>query len=216
VENFEITLSENPFPFMIVKNFYDENELNLIWEELDFYTKPGKFLDASGYGGIPNKTNSKALLLDELYPKKYRNISNILTANRKLFKCGVLDKFSEIHGCCSIANKSNHDITKVRYYHNDEYYDPHTDCAYHFLAFSYFYKEPKKFTGGDLIFPKYDFKSPCENNSMFIFPGWVEHGVDKVTIENSDYFDGLGRYCISNFFSCVEKKIKTNENVLKV
>ena len=113
MENFEITLSENPFPFMIVKNFYDENELNLIWEELDFYTKPGKFLDASGYGGIPNKTNSKALLLDELYPKKYRNISNILTANRKLFKCGVLDKFSEIHGCCSIANKSNHDITKV-------------------------------------------------------------------------------------------------------
>ena len=51
---------------------------------------------------------------------------------------------------------------------------------------------------------------------MFIFPGWVEHGVDKVTIENSDYFDGLGRYCISNFFSCAEKKIKTNENVLKV
>ena len=65
--------------------------------------------------------------------------------NRKLFNCGVLDKFSELHGCCSLANKTNHDITKVRYYHNNEYYDPHTDSSTHFLAFSYFYKEPKKY-----------------------------------------------------------------------
>ena len=125
--------------------------------------------------------------------------------NRKLFQCGVLDKFSEIHGCCSIANQSNSDITKVRYYHDKEYYDPHTDKGFQFLAFSYFYKEPKKFTGGDLIFPKYDFKVPCENNTMVVFPGWVEHGVRKVSIENSDYFDGWGRYCISSFLSCRDR-----------
>ena len=212
METLQITLYANPFPLMVVENFYNEEELGLIWEELNFYTKPEKLLDAEGYGGIVDHTNAKALLLDEIYTKQYRNVSNILTMNRKLFQCGVLDKFSEIHGCCSIANQSNHDITKVRYYHDKEYYDPHTDKGFQFLAFSYFYKEPKKFTGGDLIFPKYDFKVPCDNNTMVVFPGWVEHGVRKVSIENSDYFDGWGRYCISSFFGCRDRSFFEDTN----
>ena len=207
METLQITLYANPFPLMVVENFYNEEELSLIWEELNFYTRPEKLLDAEGYGGIVDRTNAKALILDEIYTKQYRNVSNILTINRKLFQCGVLDKFSEIHGCCSIANQSNHDITKVRYYHDKEYYDPHTDKGFQFLAFSYFYKEPKKFTGGDLIFPSYDFKVSCKNNTTVIFPGWVEHGVRKVSIQNSDYFDGWGRYCISSFFGFKSRTI---------
>ena len=211
-ELLEADLYAEPFPLMVVQNFYNQSELDLIWKELDFYTAPNKLFEAKEYGGVVDRTNAKAILLDELYKgsknkKNFRNISNILTVNRKLFNCGVLDKFSQIHECCTLATQSNHDVTKVRYYHNNEYYDPHTDSSVHFLAFSYFYKEPKKFIGGDLIFPKYDFKLPCENNSMVIFPGWVEHGVRKVTIKDSDYFDGWGRYCISSFFSCVDKSV---------
>ena len=201
METLQITLYANPFPLMVVDNFYNEEELSLIWEELNFYTKSGKLLDAEGYGGIVDYTNAKALLLDEIYTKRYRNVSNILTMNRKLFKCGVLDKFSEIHDCCSIANESNYDVTKVRYYHDKEYYDPHTDKGFQFLAFSYFYKEPKKFEGGEIYFPKYKYELTCENNSTIILPGWVEHGVKEVKINDSDYYDGYGRYCISNFFS---------------
>ena len=209
-ERLEAELFTYPFPLMVINNFYNDFELALIWQELAFYTAPHKLLAAENYGGVVGKTNARALLLDDIYldhseeddGKNFRNISNILRINRKLFNCGVLDKFSELHGCCSLANKTNHDITKVRYYHNNEYYDPHTDSSTHFLAFSYFYKEPKKFKGGDLIFPKYDLKIPCDNNSMVIFPGWVEHGVRKVTIENSDYYDGWGRYAITSFFGC--------------
>ena len=212
-ERLEAELFTDPFPLMVINNFYNDFELALIWQELAFYTAPHKLLAAENYGGVVGKTNARALLLDDIYldhseeddGKNFRNISNILRINRKLFNCGVLDKFSELHGCCSIAPKCNHDVTKVRYYHNNEYYDPHTDSSTHFLAFSYFYKEPKKFKGGDLIFPKYDLKIPCDNNSMVIFPGWVEHGVRKVTIENSDYYDGWGRYAITSFFGCKSK-----------
>ena len=214
-ELLEADLYAEPFPLMVIQNFYNQSELNLIWKELDFYTAPNKLFEAKEYGGVVDRTNAKAILLDELYKgsknkKNFRNISNILTVNRKLFDCGVLDKFSQIHECCTLATKTNHDVTKVRYYHNNEYYDPHTDKSVMFLAFSYFYKEPKKFTGGDLIFPKYDFKIPCENNSMVIFPGWVEHGVRKVTIKDSDYFDGWGRYCISSFFTCRDRSLFEN------
>ena len=214
IEQLEAELYCEPFPLMVINNFYNQQELDLIWKELDFYTAPNKLLSVENYGGVVGYTNAKAIVLDDLYKNyeknekgvNFRNISNILTVNRKLFKSGVLDTFSSIHGCVSIANKTNHDITKVRYYHDGQYYDPHTDKSTMFLAFSYFYKEPKKFVGGDLEFPKYDFKLPCDNNSMVIFPGWVEHGVRKVKIKNSDYYDGWGRYAITSFFGCKDKK----------
>ena len=69
-----------------------------------------------------------------------------------------------------------------------------------FLAFSYFHKEPKVFSGGELIFPKYNYTFDCPNNSLIMMPGWVEHGVNEVSIEDSDYYDGYGRYSITSFF----------------
>jgi len=199
---------EEPFPHLIIDNFYNEKELELIWEELNFYTKPGKLFEAKDYGGVVGYTDSKAILLDSLYKDysksdgiNWRKLSNILTVNRKLFDSGVLDTFADIHDCCGLANKSNSDTTKIRYYHNGDKYDPHTDKGFQFLGFSYFYKEPKKFEGGELYFPKYNYEVPCDNNSMIIFPGWVEHGVREVSIEESDYFDGWGRYAITSFFT---------------
>ena len=143
-----------PFPHLIVENFYDEKEVELIWEELKFYTKPNKLLTAKDYKGVVGSTNAHALELDVIYTKQfqndvvnYRNISNILTVNRKLFTSGILKKYSEIHDCCSTSLKCTHDYTKVRYYHDGEYYKPHVDVMFHTLAFSYFYKEPKLFSG---------------------------------------------------------------------
>mgnify|MGYP001198788733 FL=1 len=199
METLEGIAFKKPFPHLIINNFYNETELELIWEELKFYTKPDKFFEAKDFGGVVDKTNSHAIILDEIY-KKNRKLSNILNVNRKLFTSDALDLFAKIEDCCCIANKSNWDITKVRYYHNDEYYDPHTDKSFQFLAFSYFHKQPKKFSGGELLFPKYDYQYPCNNNSMIIFPGWVEHGVSKVKIDDSDYYSGYGRYSITSFF----------------
>ncbi len=200
------TSFSEPFPHVIVENFYDPSELELIWEELKFYTRPGKLLEAEEFGGIPDATNSHALLLDEVYEDlrrdggpNYRNLSNILTLNRKLFTGKYLDQLSDIHDSCLLAPRCDRDTTKVRYYHDGEYYEPHTDSPMNFIAFYYTHKEPKKFTGGDLVFPRYNCEVTCDNNSMIIMPGWVQHGVTRVNIENSDYYDGYGRYCISSF-----------------
>jgi len=209
MQTLDTFILNDPFPHMIVENFYNDDELKLIWEELDFYTKDGKLFDAEEFGGIVNKTNSKAIWLDKVFPKKYRSLSNILTVNRKLFDSAVLDAFSSVHDCCSIAKDSNFDATKVRYYHDGDFYEPHTDNFFDFLAFSYFYREPKRFEGGELFFPKYNYSFSCNNNSIIIMPAWVEHGVTKVSIKDSDYFDGYGRYAITSFFSNKDKKKET-------
>ena len=206
METLESDLYRDPFPHMIVKNFYNESELKLIWEELDFYTKDEKLFDAHEFGGVVDKTNSRAIWLDKVFDKKYRNLSNILKVNRKIFDSAILGAFSSIHDCCSIAKYCNYDVTKVRYYHDGDYYEPHIDKTVQFLGFSYFYREPKKFKGGELIFPKYDYTFSCDNNSLIMMPGWVEHGVSKVSIKDSDYFDGYGRYAVTSFFSNKDKK----------
>ena len=200
---------EEPFPHMIINNLYNKEELELVWEELKFFTKPGKLLEAKDYGGVVDRTNARAVVLDDIF-SNHRQMSNILNVSRKIFSSTILNEFGKIHDCCSIAQLCNWDVVKLRYYHNDDYYEPHTDKSMQFLGFSYFYKEPKKFTGGELLFPKYEYKVPCENNSIIIMPGWVEHAVSKVSIEDSEYFDGWGRYAITHFFGSKDRKIIDN------
>jgi len=199
MQDIEVNITTTPFPHAIFRNFYDNHELGLIWEELNFYTRPNKLLDVEEYAGVVGFTNARAIILDDVYDNN-RSISNILTVNRKIFNEETLEIFSNISDCCSLARDCNWDVTKVRYYHNGEYYKPHIDKAMPFLAFSYFHKQPKRFTGGELVFPKYDYSFDCDNNSLIIFPGWVEHGVNEVSIQNSDYYDGYGRYAITSFF----------------
>ena len=205
MENLHADAFIEPFPHLIIKDFYNDDELKLIWEELDFLTKPNKLMGTREYGGVVNYTNAKALILDDVYSTKYRPISNILTTTRKMFDTEILNAFSNVHDCLSIAKSCNWDITKVRYYHDGDDYRPHVDMQMQFLAFSYFFKEPKKFEGGELYFPDYDYQYSCNNNSIIMLPGWVKHGVKKVTIKDSDYFDGYGRYSITTFFSHKER-----------
>ena len=204
MENLQCDVFNDPFPHLVIKNFYNEEELKLIWEELNFYTKPDKLLEAKDFGGIVDATNSHAIVLDDIYDSN-RKLSNILTVTRKIFNSGILDVFSDIHDCCCIAKKANWDCTKVRYYHNGEYYEPHTDKSMQFLAFYYIHKEPKKFTGGEVYFPKYNYEYGCDANSIIIFPGWVQHAVREVKIEDSEYYDGWGRYAITSFFGSKSK-----------
>ena len=63
----------DPFPHLILENFYNEEELELVWEELKFYTKPGKLLEAKDFGGVVDKTNSHAIALDAVYINDIKN-----------------------------------------------------------------------------------------------------------------------------------------------
>ncbi|NBP02571.1 MAG: 2OG-Fe(II) oxygenase [Proteobacteria bacterium] len=203
---FNIDILKEPFPHIIVKNFYSQDELDLIWEELNFLNKPGKLQTPEQYHSGMDESNEKyltshrALTLDFQYASN-RNLSNILTVSQKLFDHGILNLFANEFRFAKRILYANYSYTKVRYYHDKDEYQPHEDLTFEYLAFSYFNKLPKKFIGGELYFPEYgDYQFNCENNSLILFPSYVIHGVKKVEIKDSDYFSGYGRYAITHFF----------------
>jgi Rps23 Pro-64 3,4-dihydroxylase Tpa1-like proline 4-hydroxylase len=194
-------LSE-PFPHLIVENMYNDEELELIWEELKFLIYSHKLLDANDQGTAEDGdgnifSSTKSMILDKCYSN--RNISNILTVNRKLFEHGYAELYSQIAPHCMAINYQNADLTKIRYYQNGDEYDTHFD-SYNFTAITYFYKKPKLFKGGELYFADYNnYQFECEDNSMILFQSYIKHGVNKIVMDEDSLFTGNGRYAMSQF-----------------
>lgn len=202
----KIKLLDDPFPHILCEDFYDEKELTLIWEEIKFLSYPSK-LYKPGTHHDPSRTltESRALYLEKAYSIK--ELSNILQITKKTldppFVSTIINKWPSFLRLRFIDLI----MTKIRYYHDNEEYKSHTDIAHDFLTFSYFHSNPKKFTGGELYFPKYNYEIECNNNTFILLPGYVEHGVRKTIINDDDYWNGNGRYCVSQFLSVKNRDI---------
>ena len=67
MQNISADANVEPFPHIVFHNFYTDEELDLIWEELNFYTRPKKLFDVEDYQGVVGYTKAKALHLDSVY-----------------------------------------------------------------------------------------------------------------------------------------------------
>lgn len=196
----QIEFFESPFPHVIIHEYYNEEELADIWQEFEFLSKNWKLKNPSytgtsvDRGGNAMKKNL-GIFLDELYND--RDISNILTCSRKLFQPALVRELSSYHYIFKYILLSNMDSTLVSYYGDGCYYRPHFDKSV-ISSITNFYKEPKKFEGGDLYFSDYDYRVPLENNRMIIFPSVIHHSVEEVKMTGEDIL-GDGRYTITQF-----------------
>ena len=190
----------NPFPFLQIENLYDEDELKLIWQELDFLNYPNKLKIPEKTGTALNEENlplkkNKGLFLDTIYSE--RELSNILTVNRRLFDSQILNIFSELSFGYQSIKHTNDDSTLISYYENADYYKPHEDTAM-YTAVTWFFKEPKAFIGGDFYFSDYNVKIEVQNNMMVLFPSFVKHSVDEIILKDKS-LSGYGRYAMTQF-----------------
>ena len=194
----------HPVQFCIIRNYYKNDEVNIIHRELD---KRRPFLKAADGTG-------SAVTLDGQYKKNNKGefvAENTIIYNisRKLF--GELGrKLSETHWLYKYLDPSlSHDSMLISMYESGGYYNSHVDMSV-LTAIYYTWKEPKSFVGGDLYFG--DFKVPIENNCLLIFPGPTEHMVTPIT--------GGERWAISQFINVIQadanEKIITIPNFLHV
>ena len=199
---------DEAFPYIIIDDYYDEEELRMIWEELEFLSYPHKMRKTSVEGGAPFENGELvkknfSRYIDLIY--NYRELSNILNVNRKLFADDY--RIFRQHPHWFFQNLYiNDDFTQVAYYEDDDEYKEHRDYA-SVTALTWLYKQPKQFTGGDLYIGPEKIKIDCVHNRTFIMPSMIEHSVNQISMnpEHTGQDKRQGRYVISQFGNCAIK-----------
>tara|TARA_Y100001970_G_scaffold251385_1_gene324139 strand:- start:74 stop:712 length:639 start_codon:yes stop_codon:yes gene_type:complete len=206
----EQIIKNEPFPYILIDDFYDQSELDGIWEELDYLCNPkrmgrssmerGAATNVSSDGTRESIKNAWDIFLDTFFTS--RDSSSILEINRKLFRDHEMFK-NHPHWLFNHLDALNEDNTLIMYYENNDEYKPHRDLA-RLTGITWFYREPKKFTGGNLIFPRFDMEIECKHNRVILFPSSIYHGVEKVSMEEKDMGKKLGRFTMTQFLSCMD------------
>ena len=207
----EPIIKNEPFPYILIDDFYDQSELDGIWEELDYLCNPKRMGRSSiergaaalnySDGTQESIKNAWDMFLDELFIS--RDSSNILEINRKLMNQQKMFR-NHPHWLFNDTSALNGDNTSIIYYENNDEYKPHRDLA-RLTGLTWFYREPKKFTGGNLRFPWFDIEIECKHNRVIVFPSSIHHGVDKVGMEEKDMGKKLGRFTMTQFLSCADR-----------
>lgn len=194
---------------MVVDQFYDDESCEQIWQELCFINNdPAKFKPpaqtGSAYDLMDNGEKvylkqNRAVSLDTTYLD--RNMSSILTKNRKTFSAELADELTKYHLLFRYLKHGNRDGTLVSYYENEDYYLPHTDDAT-MTAVTWFYKKPKAFTGGEIVFEN-ELKIDCVYNRTVFFPSILKHSVLPISMDKNLVGKNYGRYTITQLLSFV-------------
>lgn len=187
-----ITIRQEPFPHLIVEGVYTQQELSDVWKLIE---DKKDFMPANLIGSTTG--NHLAVFLD--------------TTDIKPIGDEVTKAFKEISPYHRAIDSCETKYIKLNYYQNFNHYPAHTDIA-RYTAVTFLNKEPKKFEGGDLKFTEFDYVIPFENNKMVLFCGCFFHEVTPVTLNETDYLTGNGRYAITQFLDAKEH----NANIPKL
>jgi hypothetical protein len=191
----DITTVKEPFPYAVVDNFYTQEELALLWSEIDFLEPkllPPDLTSAAKVDGAFLK-NGNGIFLDAVYA--IREVSNLLMLSRKLYKTSELTKeLVEASPIFNYLNTVTRNNTLLNCYSDGGYYKPHVDFST-LSACTFLCKAQDSFTGGEFTFPDFDISIESLNNRLVLFPGCIKHQVLPIKTKNASE----KRYSIAQF-----------------
>lgn len=193
----------NKTPFVLVQNVFDEDELDSIYKELDFLqSREALWLEPKDSGAALDSENTplkknKGVWINSIYANT--EASAILTNNMKLYNSGVAQQIAMEHSWFEYFLYNAEFTTLLSYYEDSDHYKPHRDHAV-LTTLTWVYKEPKAFSGGDLVLND-EATVACSNNVTLIIPSTCMHEVTPILMEDSWKNQGLGRYTITTFIS---------------
>lgn len=195
----------NNFSFLTIEDFFKPHELDAIWKELEFINSDNHLLPPELTGqtyvlpdGKRMKSN-KGVFLETIY--KDNNFSGIMKyINENLTKERV-DLFANANPLYRNIYQVNYYSHLVSYYEQSDYYEPHSDIS-NFTFIVWLFKEPKAFSGGELVLNDINHTVEIKNNMAILFPSAASHQVLPVKMNDPSMFDkGLGRYAITCFMN---------------
>lgn len=187
------------FQYMLVENFFTEQELSSIWLEIDSFHDQQLFKDdqtgaaPASIPGVSNASRTGFFLEDKGINSQE---TNIYKSCSKIFQSDTT-KFAQLDFANYPTLDTDTSSTLLSLYVNKDYYRTHHDLATTSVLF-WLCRQPKKFKGGDLFFPQLKETVEFKHNSMIMFPSQAEHGVTEVVMDPT-ISKKYGRYCITMF-----------------
>lgn len=202
---FTLCIDDKVFPYMIVDDFYDTQEQKLIWKEIDFLKVHFRVDNKTGSYGVAHDENNKPvanlkrIYLDDVYVDN-RQCSDILSLYKKIVSEKVLKEYRKTTPSWRTLEVTNQDCSLINYYENSDNYGEHFDSFMHTVLI-WFYREPKRFVGGDLTFTQSNQTIECCHNRMIIFPSYYLHEASMVEMKEEYKNKGLGKFSLAHFFT---------------
>jgi len=196
---------DQPFPFLVIDNWYDKETEKSIWSELDFLSTKNKQEQLRAENTIvarnedgTSKSKAYRWYLESIYTEEGRTYSTIMQKT-DLFRTPEFHEIIQhITPQCRSFLGSNFDTTIISYYENNDYYKAHYD-KFQWTSLIWFYREPKKFKGGNLKFTEPNYEIKVKHNRLLMFPCYYLHEVLPIKTKKFEQM-GNGRYTITHFF----------------
>jgi len=196
----KINLIQEPFGHLIVENFFSDEEYHDVWQEMQYISKrmrPPNETHAAMSDGLYRKRGVGVFLHDFLIDQAD---SSIFRATRKIFMAYHDAVAGDFYLSGMYRYWCNFDTILTQMYVNGDYYKPHWDSPV-LTHITLMHKTPKQYTGGDFVFPQFNYIVPLENNQSILFPAFIMHEVTQVKTNSEEIEDG--RFTISNFLKYV-------------
>ena len=196
---------DQPFPFLVIDNWYDKETEKSIWSELDFLSTKNKQEQLRAENTIvarnedgTSKSKAYRWYLESIYTEEGRTYSTIIQKT-DLFRTPEFHEIIQhITPQCRSFLGSDFDTTIISYYENNDYYKAHYD-KFQWTSLIWFYREPKKFKGGNLKFTEPNYEIKVKHNRLLMFPCYYLHEVLPIKTKKFEQM-GNGRYTITHFF----------------
>jgi len=218
----KVKVYNNKMPYLVIDDYYTEQELKNIWSEIDFYTNGRDLKDVTRADNaivardeLTNKSLAKSY---RWYPNKYynpnrNNISPIIRLTSKLANDELHNAFKDVYPWYNMFVSTNRSTSMVSYYEGGDYYKPHYD-SFMYTQLIWLTRKPKLWTDGNLYVEPIEHKKEkilFKNNRSVIFPSMMKHSVDPIQWKEKPKEPGYGRYTIT-YFMYRELVYKTPED----
>ena len=186
----EATFKSEPFPHVLMSNFYSPEECDEVWRELKRLSKmllppeqvgPAFSIDTDGQKVL--KKNNLSVFLSLVY--KSRLASPIWSLTRKFFDKEFMARCFDLNFFFAYLPQTNYDDVLVQFYGDGQYYQPHKDRTT-FSVITNFSSDPREYSGGVLRFTEFDYAVDLKRNESILFPSFVEHEVTPVSLQVDD------------------------------
>ena len=188
---------KEPRTHVIIKDFLTEDEQEKVWDEIkenESKFKVGLYKKDGKEDIHKNIKNNLQFNLTETYPSMTDSYIRSMFYFKIFKDPDMIETFKTAKSpIYQLLSHTINDTTKISAYTQWYFYNWHVDSEeYGLLVVLYMiHKEPKKFTGGNLIlkWDEVEKSIPFENNTIIIFARNTPHMVSEIKLESDNFYD---------------------------